>query len=214
MRDSFIIYSDTYSAVKKLSNEQAGELLHAIFKYQIDGEVQKLTPLVDMAFEFFKNHLDRDNEKWRSEIEKRSYAGRLGGIKSGEVRRKNNEANTSKRSKCFKNEANEADSVSVSVNDSVSDNVSVNNNTVPSVQFVIPTIEDISKYCIERNNKVDPEAFWHYYNTRGWVLSNRKKMRDWRSAVITWEKNSLSRKKQGNIDIGLNWLNKQEVYDV
>jgi hypothetical protein len=57
-----------------------------------------------------------------------------------------------------------------------------------SEKFTIPTVEEVKIYCIERNNNIDAEYFVHFYQTRGWILSNGKKMHDWKSAVITWEK--------------------------
>ena len=58
----------------------------------------------------------------------------------------------------------------------------------PQKRFTAPTVEDVSAYCKERNNGIDPEYFVAYYTARNWVLSNGKKMSDWKAAVITWEK--------------------------
>ena len=55
-------------------------------------------------------------------------------------------------------------------------------------RFAPPTIEDVAQYCRERGNGIDSEQFCDYYAARGWVLSNGKKMVDWKSAVRTWEK--------------------------
>lgn len=53
-----------------------------------------------------------------------------------------------------------------------------------------PSIEDIAEYCNERKNGIDAEQFYHFYEARGWKLSNGKIMTNWKSAVITWEKNN------------------------
>ena len=65
-----------------------------------------------------------------------------------------------------------------------------NTNTKGETQkrFTPPTQEEVAEYCRERNNGIDAEYFVSYYNARDWVLSNGRKMKDWRSAVITWEK--------------------------
>jgi hypothetical protein len=52
--------------------------------------------------------------------------------------------------------------------------------------FIIPSIEDISAYCKERANTINPEAFLSHYNSNGWMVG-KNKMRDWKSAIITWE---------------------------
>jgi len=61
------------------------------------------------------------------------------------------------------------------------------------IVFIKPTVEEVAKYCLERENKIDAETFVAYYETRGWILSNKNQMKDWKSAIITWEKNSVSR---------------------
>jgi hypothetical protein len=51
-----------------------------------------------------------------------------------------------------------------------------------------PTIEEIAEYCRKRKNGVDPEYFWHYNESRGWVVGKaRTPMKSWKSAIITWE---------------------------
>ena len=54
-------------------------------------------------------------------------------------------------------------------------------------RFIIPTVEQIKEYCTERNNKIDAEYFFNYYQSKGWMIG-KNKMKDWQSAVITWEK--------------------------
>jgi hypothetical protein len=53
--------------------------------------------------------------------------------------------------------------------------------------FVPPTVEEVSAYCSERNNSIDPEAFVAFYTSKGWKVG-KNPMKDWKSAVITWEK--------------------------
>lgn len=56
--------------------------------------------------------------------------------------------------------------------------------------FIKPTIEDVSLYCQERSNNINPDYFINYYETRGWsVGKNNTPMKDWRAAIRTWEKN-------------------------
>lgn len=53
--------------------------------------------------------------------------------------------------------------------------------------FVPPTFEEVKAYCEERNNGIDPQYFIDYQTSRGWVLSNGKKMADWKATIRTWE---------------------------
>jgi uncharacterized protein YdaU (DUF1376 family) len=61
-----------------------------------------------------------------------------------------------------------------------------------SKKVLVPTVEEVSKYCAERNNKIDAQQFVDFYTTNGWVQGRSgKPIRDWQAAVRTWEKNGL-----------------------
>ena len=60
--------------------------------------------------------------------------------------------------------------------------------------FTPPTLDEVKAYCIERNNNIDAEYFIDFQEARGWVLSNGKKMKDWKATIRTWEKNNFNRK--------------------
>lgn len=62
-----------------------------------------------------------------------------------------------------------------------------------SKKFIIPTVEEITAYCADRHNGIDAEHFHDHYTARGWILSNGKKMVDWKASVRTWEKNERER---------------------
>lgn len=55
-------------------------------------------------------------------------------------------------------------------------------------RFVPPDVEEVRAYCIERRNGIDPAYFVDYYTARGWKYSGGQAMKDWKSAVRTWEK--------------------------
>lgn len=56
--------------------------------------------------------------------------------------------------------------------------------------FVQPTLDEVTAYCDERGKGIDPEAWLAHYRANGWKVGSGsgKPMRDWKSAVITWEK--------------------------
>lgn len=58
-------------------------------------------------------------------------------------------------------------------------------------RFTPPTLEEVQAYCIERNNSVDAERFINYYTSNGWQVG-KNKMKDWKAAVRTWERNGYS----------------------
>ena len=70
-----------------------------------------------------------------------------------------------------------------------------NNN---NARFTRPTIEEVRSYCKERNNSVDAERFFNYYESNGWKVG-RNSMKDWRACIRTWERNNLSSGKKEDI---------------
>jgi hypothetical protein len=61
-------------------------------------------------------------------------------------------------------------------------------------RFIPPTLEEVQAYCNERNNNVDPQHFIDYYTSNGWQVG-KNKMKDWKAAVRTWERNGYSKPK-------------------
>lgn len=57
--------------------------------------------------------------------------------------------------------------------------------------FIIPTLEEVKKYCEERNNNIDAERFMDHYTSNGWVVG-KTKMKDWKAAVRTWERGNFN----------------------
>lgn len=58
-------------------------------------------------------------------------------------------------------------------------------------RFIPPSVEEVQAYCRERKNNVDAERFVNYYTSNGWMVG-KNKMKDWKSAVRTWERNNYS----------------------
>lgn len=58
--------------------------------------------------------------------------------------------------------------------------------------FCKPTVAEITNYCLERNNRVDAQRFYDFYESKGWLIG-KNKMKDWKACVRTWEKNSNER---------------------
>lgn len=55
-----------------------------------------------------------------------------------------------------------------------------------SKRFIPPAVDEVSAYCQERGNSVDPQRFVDYYSSNGWMVG-KNKMKDWKAAVRTWE---------------------------
>jgi hypothetical protein len=74
----------------------------------------------------------------------------------------------------------------------VAPQISIDKNSIDKINkknshFIPPSLEEVQAYCHERNNSIDPEAFIAFYQSKDWKVGNQK-MKDWKSAIITWEK--------------------------
>ena len=62
-----------------------------------------------------------------------------------------------------------------------------NQETIKRGKFIPPTVQEIARYCSERGNGIDPQAFLNHYQANGWVRG-KTKVKDWKACVRTWEK--------------------------
>ena len=73
------------------------------------------------------------------------------------------------------------------------DKNSIDKNREEGVQrkrFTPPSLEEVTSYCAERNNGVDPQAFIDFYTSKGWKVG-KETMHDWQAAVRTWERREV-----------------------
>lgn len=61
------------------------------------------------------------------------------------------------------------------------------NNKSTIKRFKKPTLEEVKEYCIQRNNNVDAQKFYDYYEVNNWSDSKGNKVKNWKQKVITWE---------------------------
>jgi hypothetical protein len=58
-------------------------------------------------------------------------------------------------------------------------------------KFVKPTIQEIEIYMQEKGMENLAERFYYFYEAKGWVIG-KNKIKDWKSCVMTWKKNSTN----------------------
>lgn len=56
-------------------------------------------------------------------------------------------------------------------------------------RFAPPTLSEITEYCQERGNDVNPQKFLDHYEANGW-MRGKTKVKDWKACVRTWERHS------------------------
>jgi hypothetical protein len=172
-KKSFILYCDQRGIFERLSDEQAGALIKHVFAY-VSDENPEGDFITELAFESIKNSLKRDLRRWEGYIEKQRENGAKGG----------RPPKPKKPKPFFENptEPKKADSVSVSVNDSVSVNVS---------DKQIPAYEEFKDYaldkCSELNFNVSESqvnAKYQSWITNGWRNGNGKQIKNWKSTIL------------------------------
>src|SRR5690606_37411035 len=55
-------------------------------------------------------------------------------------------------------------------------------------KFIKPSLDEVISYCKGRNNGVDAQRWYDFYESKGWMVG-KNKMKDWRAAIRTWERN-------------------------
>ena len=213
-KKSFVMYGSWSSAIDKMSNEQAGQLLKAIYALQDDENAEPEDPSVSFVFEIIKDKLFEDAKEWEKEKQRRSESGKKGMEKRwGEDKRpitndntvitpitNDNTVITNDNSVItpITNDNTVTESVTpITVSVSVSDSVSVNESPSETkrekqakekrTRFSAPSVDEVRDYCRERGNSIDAETFVDFYASKGWKVGNSP-MKDWQSAIRTWEK--------------------------
>ena len=72
-----------------------------------------------------------------------------------------------------------------------------NNRTPPArarEDFRKPTVEEVAAHVAEKGYTFDPEAFWYFYESKGWRVGSHV-LKSWQAACVTWQKNANRRTK-------------------
>lgn len=211
MTDSFIFYASFAEAAGELDNEQYGALMRAINEYALFDKVPDLAGVPKMLFTLIKPQLDA-NKKRRENGKYGSLGGRPQKEPSGKqeensiiIEEKPNGLSNDMQNEnpmgfendglgLPKNNPNVNGNVNVNVNDNVNDIGAKAPEPCGSAppknsRFIKPTVDEVTQYCNERKNSVNPTKFISYYEANGWRVG-KNPMKDWRAAVRTWEQNS------------------------
>lgn len=89
-KKSFILYYDYKKYFDKLSNEDKGKLIDAIFCDGTSDLPQILSDAADMAFSFIIDKIHRDNQLYEETCAKRRVSGSMGGRPKNEESKENN----------------------------------------------------------------------------------------------------------------------------
>lgn len=171
------VSTDFSKAILPLNDAEKGRLFDMMLRYAAAGE-EPSDFRGNERFIWPTVKLNIDQE--RAISEKRTASGCKGGKANGS-KTKQNEA---KRSKLKQIEAKEEKERSKE-KEEILYNPPVSKDTVPP-RGIRPSLEEVTQYCRERGNNVNPQAFIDFYSSNGWKVG-KNPMKDWKACVRTWE---------------------------
>ena len=203
-RDTFILLSSHYKMFRKrLTLEEKGHLLDAIFSDRLgeDYEQHIVNERVGMAFDAIQDFYQECDRRYEKQSQTNSENARKRYQKDINVsERMQPQATANERMlidvNCIDVNCSDVNCSDVNCSDKrESREKKVANAPSDTKKFKIPTIEEIRSYCKERGNNIDPEQFFAFYQSKGWKVGSHQ-MKDWKAAVITWEKRHAEDKKR------------------
>lgn len=79
VKDSFILYTEQKAIIDKLTDEQAGKLIKAIYEYVATDKMPELETTIDLVITPFKIALDKNKEKYQNVVVRNRENGMKGG---------------------------------------------------------------------------------------------------------------------------------------
>ena len=194
MAEAFLIYESFVKAAKRMTNDQKAELFDAMCAMGIDEDYDVIDriedPVVAMVMEVIRPQIEANARR------------RDGGQKGGRPKTRgfedekpmvmetqNHRFSESETTGYETPKPNENEKENENDNDKEKEN---EKGSLRGKRFAPPTLSEVTDYCNQRANGIDPQGFIDYYEQSGWKLSNGQKMVDWKAAVRNWE----SRRKQ------------------
>ena len=195
-REFFKVFNSYLESIEPLTSEERGELFTALLTYHITGQVPELNGGAKYLFPTFKQNMDRDIIAYENLVRRARENGKKGGRpKKSEVREEDTVI-TEKTESLFwepnerqdKDNDKDNDKDKDKDKDDLSLKESVKRKHAP--RFSPPTLKEIKDYCLEAGLHTDPEEFYDYYTSNGWMVS-KNRMQNWQAALRRWERIKL-----------------------
>lgn len=201
MNESFVFYRSFYEGLAYLPAEDQLATYKAIMDYAFYGTIPEAGGVVMAMFMLAKAQIDA-NEKRRNDGNKGGRPSKkpvvteteTSGYEVSEIEKPvviESETSGYEKTENPKPNVNVNANANVNANENVNGNVNVNGEVQKGKRqrFTPPTRSQVKDYCLERNNRVDPDRFYDYYESNGWRVG-KNAMKDWKAAVRTWETNN------------------------
>ena len=202
-----ILYKSWLAMFLALNTEQNGEILDAISKHVILGVDVEVSEEIEPLVANIRAEIDVNMAAYTDKCEtNKRIADNREEAKRTNVQRTCNERDTNVTPKAH--HINTNTNTNINITDT---NVSVLVKGDKNSRFIPPTVDEVRAYCEERKNGIDAEEFVAHYETNGWYRG-KTKIKNWKSAVITWEKNRKNNPQpQSMLDVIANFNGGDEI---
>lgn len=175
------LFVDCLEKYQKLNDTEFGRLVRAALRYKATGAEPDDLGREALLWDGMRLDIDRDNENYSAIVTARSEAGKKGAKARWQQDSVNAKFGKSHLPYSKNGQEKEEDKEKDKEEDKDKDRVNTR------AKFAPPSLQEVTDYCRERGNGVDPERFVDFYAAKGWKVGNQP-MKDWRAAVRTWEK--------------------------
>lgn len=191
-KPGFMIYHDKFQILDKLPDEQFHQIMRALYRYSLEHEEPAFDDWALTAiFEMYKQCIDADdqryqarckaaqdavNTRWHKTKSDTDVYERIPTHTNGYEPIRTDTDDTNYQLSTVNNQQS-------TINDQQS---SKRDKSRTAPRFKPPTLQEVTAYCQERGNKIDPQRFVDFYEAKGWRVGNTP-MKDWKAAVRTWE---------------------------
>jgi hypothetical protein len=194
MRKQFTFYRSFYEALSIIQDKaERADAMDAICRYALDGVPPELSQLSEsgrIAMVLIRPVLDT--------AARRAESGKKGGLASpsgaGEQAKGKQKASKGKqgpREGEKENENEKENELEIEIENELETEAEGDTPrrgaVSPCETTELPTLEEVRAYCAQRGKGVDPEQWFDYYASNGWMVG-KNPMRDWKAAVRNWER--------------------------
>lgn len=176
-REYVCLYHSYLKSVEPLNDAERGRLFTACLTYSMTGAKPDLRGNERFVWPTIREQIDRDTKKYSDFCKKQQENIR----KRWDTTVYDGTSGIPDDTKHTKEKEKEKENILSSPN--VEDSIA---RTPARKRFTPPTLAEVTAYCRERQNAVDPQRFIDYYTANGWKVG-KNSMKDWKAAVRTWE---------------------------
>ena len=176
-REYVCLYHSYLKSVEPLNDAERGRLFTACLTYSMTGAEPDLRGNERFVWPTIREQIDRDTKKYSDFCKKQQENIR----KRWDTTVYDGTSGIPDDTKHTNEKEKEKENILSSPN--VEDSIA---RTPARKRFTPPTLAEVTAYCRERQNAVDPQRFIDYYTANGWKVG-KNSMKDWKAAVRTWE---------------------------